>query len=187
MELASGLTLLDIEIVPPGPMFFVFLMTWLSSRSVPCTEELLPLGCQMIAAAPKVTLPYPQIQCQRVRIFSPGLKIGSVGLPKGEVQLCVVQKERGMCPCVLTKWAATTASGSKEKIPGMCSAVEQEQAWRQPQVKLPDPLVPGLPFPIGSFPFPLWSEQGISVWIQPLVNTVDRFPTFWDVSPLDDP
>lgn len=57
MELASDLTLLD-----------TLLMMWVSCKSAPFTEGLLPLGCQ-IAVAPEVTHAHPQSQWERVRSF----------------------------------------------------------------------------------------------------------------------
>lgn len=37
----------------PGPIFSVFLGTWLSSQSAPFTEGFLPTACQMHTAVPE--------------------------------------------------------------------------------------------------------------------------------------
>lgn len=147
MELASGLTLLDIEIVSSGPIFFVFFLWHAQLR-----PSWLPNDC---SSSKGYTISASNPVSENKNLFPHGLRMGSVRLPKGEVQFCMIQKER-VCPCV--KCPATTASESKEERCQVCGMqwsrnLSAEQVCCQPQVKLPGPLVPGQPLSNGKLPF----------------------------------
>lgn len=58
-------------------------------------------------------------------LFPHRLRMRSVGLPKGEVQFCLVQKEKGVCPSrVMEKPVQVKTKKKKDSRCMECSGVE---------------------------------------------------------------
>lgn len=138
-------------------------MTWIFSSSAPLIEGLLLLGCQVIAAAPKVTHPHPQIHCQRMRMFSlPGWEWGVWSPLKRKSSSAWYKKKEECVFHVSWKNVQQLPQIKAKRKDSRCaecrnqSAAEtkvQEQVYHQPLVKLPDPLVPGQPLSNRKLPF----------------------------------
>lgn len=187
VELASGLTLLDIEIVSPGPVFFVFFFSWHGFPPPQLHPSWLPSDC---SSSKGYTTSSSNPLSENKNLFPHGLRTGRGGSLKVKPRSAWYRKKE---ECVLhVSWKNVQqplqVKAKKRKIPGVWNAGEQKLKCRigrcRPQVKLADSLVPGQPFPIGSFPLPTWPENALSGWIQPLVNTIEHCPIFWDIFPV---